>query len=84
MLVEASGSATVVGKNTAYFLQTTNAPEVCAPGKPLTLRNVNVYRIAATSGPVLFDLPRWRGTGGLAYSLDVVDGVVTSSRGELY
>jgi hypothetical protein len=84
VLIEPSGKATVVGKNTAYFLQTTTLPEVCAPGKPLTLRNVNVYRIAATSGPALFELPRWRGTGGLAYSLDVVDGVVTSSRGEVY
>jgi hypothetical protein len=41
----------------------------------------NVYRIDASGA---FDLPAWRGTGGLAYSLDAVNGVITSSRGELY
>lgn len=81
VLIEPSGKATVAGKNTAYFLSTTTAPEVCDPGKPLTLRGVNVYRVNASG---TFDLPSWRGTGGLAYSLDVVNGVVTSSRGELY
>lgn len=81
VLVDPSGRATVAGKNTAYFLRTTNAPDVCEAGKPLTLRGVNIYRINASGS---FDLPAWRGTGGLAYSLDVVNGAVTSSRGELY
>ena len=84
VLIEPSGAAKVVGKNTAYFINTTAAAAVCEPDKPLTLRDVRVYRIAATSGPASFDVPRWRGTGGLAYSLDVVNGVVTSSRGDLY
>lgn len=73
--------ATVVGKNPAYFLNTTRPASVCEAGKPLTLGGVNVYRITATG---TFDLRAWRGTGGLAYSLDVKDGVVSSSRGELY
>lgn len=81
VLVEPSGKATVAGRNTAYFLSTTVAPDVCEAGKPLTLRGVNVYRINASG---TFDLPAWRGSGGLAYSLDAVNGVVTSSRGELY
>ena len=77
----ASGQATLAGRNTAYFLTTTLQPEVCAAGKPLTLRGVNVYRIDASGS---FDLRAWRGTGGLAYSLDVINGVVASNRGELY
>ncbi|MEX2270999.1 MAG: cyanophycinase [Vicinamibacterales bacterium] len=83
VLIEPSGKATVVGRNTAYFLNTTTAPAVCEPGKPLTMRGVNVYRIGTTA-PATFDLPSWKGMGGLAYSLDVVNGVITSSRGELY
>jgi cyanophycinase len=77
----ATGHATVAGRNTAYFLSTTLPPEICASGKPLTLRGVNVYRIDASG---TFDLRAWRGTGGLAYSLDVINGVVASNRGELY
>lgn len=57
------------------------AGHLCEPGKPLTFRGVNVYRVTASG---TFDLPSWRGTGGLACSLDVIHGVVTSSRGELY
>ena len=82
VLVDPStGRATLAGKNTAYFLTTTLQPDVCAAGKPLTLRGVNVYRIDASG---TFDLRAWRGTGGLAYSLDVINGVVSSTRGELY
>lgn len=84
VLVDPDGHAVVVGKNTAYFIQPTRPPDVCAPGQPLTLRGVNVYRIAATAAGAGFDLPGWTGTGGLAYSLDAVNGIVTSSRGELY
>ena len=82
VLVDPStGRATLAGRNTAYFLTTTLQPDVCAAGKPLTLRGVNVYRIDASG---TFDLRAWRGTGGLAYSLDVINGVVSSTRGELY
>ncbi|MDQ3069649.1 MAG: cyanophycinase [Acidobacteriota bacterium] len=81
VLVDPSGRATLAGKNTAYFIRPTRAPDVCEPGKPLTMRGIEVYRITASG---TFDLPAWRGTGGLAYSLDVVNGVVTSSRGDLY
>ncbi|HEX6324779.1 MAG TPA: cyanophycinase [Vicinamibacterales bacterium] len=81
VLVDPDGKATLAGRNTAYFLRPTAPPAHCEPGKPLTLRGVDVYRIDSTGS---FDLAAWRGTGGLAYSLDAVDGVVTSSRGELY
>ena len=64
-----------------YFLSTPGPPEVCQPGAPLTYRNVAVYRI----GPgATFDLDAWRGTGGIAYTLSAENGVLTSSRGDIY
>ncbi len=64
-----------------YFLTTPGPPEICEPGIPLTYRNVAVYRIGPGNG---FDLSRWRGTGGIAYTLTVEAGALTSSRGEIY
>lgn len=64
-----------------YFLRTPGPPEVCQPGVPLTYRNVEVYRIGPGGS---FDLKRWRGHGGIAYTLTVEAGVLTSSRGEVY
>jgi len=64
-----------------YFLRTPGPPEVCAPGSPLTYRNVAVYRIGPGG---TFDLDRWRGTGGVSYTLSAEGGVLTSSRGAIY
>lgn len=64
-----------------YFLTTPGHPQVCEPGIPLTFRNVAVYRIGPGN---TFDLSRWRGTGGIAYTLTVEAGVLSSSRGEIY
>jgi len=64
-----------------YFLRTPGPPEVCVAGKPLTFRNVDVYRIGPGGH---FDLRRWQGSGGIAYTLSAEDGVLTSSRGEIY
>jgi cyanophycinase-like exopeptidase len=64
-----------------YFLRTPGPPEVCQPGVPLTFRNVEVYRIGPGNS---FDISRWRGQGGIAYTLTAEAGVLTSSRGEVY
>ena len=64
-----------------YFLQTPGAPEVCQPNTPLTYRNISVYRIGPGGR---FDIPKWRGAGGLAYTLSAEAGVLFSSRGEIY
>jgi cyanophycinase len=64
-----------------YFLRTSGPPEVCAPGTPLTYRNVAVYRIGPGGR---FDLDTWTGKGGIAYTLSAEAGVLTSSRGEIY
>ena len=64
-----------------YFLRTPGPPEVCRRGKPLTYRNISVYRIGPGGR---FDLERWQGTGGIAYTLSAENGVLTSSRGAIY
>ena len=64
-----------------YFLQTPGPPQVCAPKTPLTYRNIPVYRIGPGGR---FDIPRWRGTGGIAYTLSAETGVLVSSRGDVY
>lgn len=64
-----------------YFLRTTREADVCKAGEPLSISGVDVYR--ATPG-VKFDLKTWSGEGGIAYSLDVRNGVLESSRQEIY
>jgi cyanophycinase len=64
-----------------YFLRTPGPPEVCEPETPLTYTNIEVYRIGPGG---TFDLQRWRGTRGIAYTLSAVEGVLSSSRGEIY
>ena len=64
-----------------YFMRTPGPPEVCRPRTPLTFRNVEVYRVGPGDS---FDLGLWRGAGGIAYTLSVENGVLTSSRGEVY
>ena len=82
----ADGSAEVFATPThptpyVYFLQTPGPPEVCAPKTPLTYRNISVYRIGPGGR---FEIPRWNGTGGIAYTLSAEAGVLVSSRGDIY
>src|SRR5262245_19999673 len=64
-----------------YFLRTPGPPQVCEPETPLTYRNIAVYRIGPGGK---FDLDRWRGSGGIAYTLSAEAGVLSSSRGDIY
>jgi cyanophycinase-like exopeptidase len=64
-----------------YFLRPTQPPERCEPGQPLTLQNVDVYRIGPGGR---FDLGAWRGSGGIGYQLSVETGVLHSSRAVVY
>ncbi|MGA2377171.1 MAG: cyanophycinase [Candidatus Sulfotelmatobacter sp.] len=78
LLVEASGRGKVVGTGLGvYFLQVTDAPEVCKPGQPLTLRNIAAYRTPPGAG---FDVRAWSGDGGEAYSISVELGQIHTSR----
>lgn len=76
VLVEADGHARVVGKNSVYFMTLDHRPEVCADGKPLTLRHVKVLKLSAGDK---FDLKTWTATGGAAFEVNVVDGKMTRS-----
>ena len=62
-------------------MSTTGAPQRCERGQPLTLRNVDVYRIKPGGR---FDLAAWKGQGGIAYTLSAENGALKSSRGEIY
>lgn len=77
VLLEADGSARLSGTGNAYFIRTTQAPEICQPGKPLTMRGFSVYRIGANGK---FDVKNWRGEGGTAYTLAVEEGVIRSTQ----
>ena len=84
VLVEADGIATVQGTGKgAYFLRPIEAPEVCEKDVPLTFRKVGVYRVRAGGH---FDLKLWKGDGGTAYSLSVVQGKIESTQagGRIY
>jgi cyanophycinase-like exopeptidase len=80
VLVDADGKATVVGTGRgAYFLQPTNAPEVCQPKMPLTFKGISVYKAPTAAH---FDLPSWMGTGGVVYTLSVEQGAVHSTQAD--
>lgn len=81
VLMELDGTATVVGKTAAYFISAAKKPAVCKPGEPLTMNDIRIYRVQPGGQ---FNIKTWKGDGGVAYTLDVNKGVVTSSRGEIY
>jgi cyanophycinase len=75
VVVDAKNHATVMGKGAAWFIELDHAPELCAPGKPLTVRSVRVYELPAGPGST-FDLSRWAGASGHAFAFNVVNGVI--------
>lgn len=64
-----------------YFISTTEAASVCLPETPLTMHHISVYRLSPGG---TFNIREWAGTDGLAYSLNVDQGTLSSSRGEIY
>ncbi len=75
--MDPDGRVRIVGSGKgAYFYRPEKAPELCAPGKPLTFRGIQVYKAPREAS---FDLERWTGTGGQSYMLDVVDGRITTT-----
>jgi cyanophycinase len=77
LAMEPNGNVTVMGNGAAYLLRTPGAPEVCQSKKALTYTNISVYRI---SGSATFNFATWTGNGGTAYTLNVNNGVVTSTQ----
>ena len=83
VLLEPDGKATVVGKSTVYFMEATETPAVCRTNKPLTFAGISVYQ----RGPGgQFDVEKWQGAGGVAYTLSVNKGAIhsTASAGMIY
>lgn len=64
-----------------YFMRTAGRPDTCVPGTPLTVVDVEVYRIGPGG---IFDVETWTGHDGIAYTLSAERGVLTSSRGDIY
>jgi len=78
VLVNADGSATVVGTGLgAYFMKPTEPPATCEKNTPLTMNGISVYRGVTGSH---FDLRTWEGTGGKSYTLNVESGVIHSTQ----
>lgn len=77
ILVTPNGTATVVGEGAVYFLHSPGPAELLANATPLTYRNIRAYKLTAGG---TFDLSHWKGTGGVAYTLNVEKGVVTSTQ----
>jgi len=76
VLLDPDGQAVVAGAGHAYFLRSTQRPEICEPGAPLTFRGVAARSLVAGQH---FDVGRWRSSDGIAYTLGVENGVVRSS-----
>ena len=83
MLVLPNGAATMVGTGAAYALQAPGPAQVLAEKTPLTYLNIGVYKIPQGA---TFNLSTWTGTGGVAYTLNVNNGSVTSTQagGNIY
>jgi cyanophycinase len=77
LLIDGSGTGTVVGSGKVYFLQAPGKPELCTAKKPLTYKNIGVYRIDASGS---FNLDTWTGNGGAAYTVSAVAGVLGSTQ----
>jgi cyanophycinase-like exopeptidase len=77
LLIDNKGSASVVGNSTVYFMQAPGLPEVCQAKTPLTYQNIAVYRISAGGS---FNIPRWSGSGGIAYTVSATAGVLSSTQ----
>lgn len=80
LLLEPNGQGKIVGTGLGvYFLEVTEAPELCKLGQPLTLRNVAAYR--APTG-AHFYVQQWTGDGGQSYTISVDAGQIHTSRAE--
>lgn len=83
LLVLPTGAATMVGVGAAYFLQAPGPAQVLADRTPLTYLNIGVYKVPQGG---TFNLSTWTGTGGVAYTLNVNNGSLTSTQagGSIY
>jgi cyanophycinase-like exopeptidase len=76
VLVEADGAATVAGHGSAYVVEPKENAQVLEPGEPLTLRSVDVQKVAPGHA---FNVKTWQGDAA-HYSLSVDAGKLTSTQ----
>jgi len=83
VLVLPNGAGTMVGTGAAYFLQAPGPAQVLADRTPLTYLNIGVYKVPQGG---TFNLSSWSGAGGVAYTLNVNSGALTSTQagGNIY
>lgn len=83
ILVLPNGSASMVGVGAAYFLQAPGPAQIIVDGTPLTYLNIGVYKVPQGG---TFNFSTWTGTGGVAYTLNVNNGSLTSTQagGNIY
>jgi cyanophycinase len=78
-LMEPDGTLRVAGLGAIYFLRARQRATTCRPGVPLTMSGIEVYRARTGSH---FDTASWHGSGGQAYTLAVLKGVVASNQAD--
>ena len=83
LLVTPNGAASMVGSGAAYFLQAPGPAQVLADKTPMTYLNIGVYKLPQGG---TFNFSTWTGSGGVAYTLNVNNGSVTSTQagGNIY
>jgi cyanophycinase-like exopeptidase len=77
VLVQADGSARVVGKGAAHIFAMDAPAETCADGTPLTVRGLSGF--VAPSGSTL-NLKTWTATPSESFTINVVDGKMTVTK----
>ena len=76
VLLQPDGRATIAGSGAAYFFEAATRASVIEAGKPLSIANITVSKMAAST---TFDLKRWP-DAGVHYILSVENGVVHSTQ----
>ncbi len=76
VLLDADGQSTVVGAGKAYFLSSTQPPEICQRETSLTFRGIAVRSLHAGEH---FNVKQWSTAGGTSYTLFVESGVIKST-----
>lgn len=76
LLLEPDGRGTVVGHGDAYFVAPQKSPTVLEQGKPLTMADITVQKVAPGHS---FNVKEWRGDA-TTYTLTVENGVIQSTQ----
>jgi cyanophycinase len=76
VLLEKDGTAKVVGRGSAYFVEPKESAAVLEAGRPLTMRNVDVQKVSPSHA---FNVKTWQGDA-VHYTLSVDAGKISSTQ----